>query len=169
MFCIALPHKIILAFVLWQNGTEVNLWDDIRCLYYFISTSRRPQHVFTWLTCSTARPKCPHQAQRAGSQPPRSTDPQVLIFMELKPWILSVSKWSAAPGIRKEHPALEEQGTKTRWFMLEFCALDDGQEHIPEMRAPDLIKQVTVRVVLHPAAMRKPVIWRGWKVSEDFS
>lgn len=41
--------------------------------------------------------------------------------------------------------ALEEQGPKTRQFMLEFCALDDGQEHIPKMRAPNLIKQVTVK------------------------
>lgn len=72
-----------------------------------------------------------------------------------------MSKRSVTPGLRKERPALKEQGSKTRRFMLGFCAPDDGQEHLPEMRAPDLIKQVTVRVMLHPAAMRKPAIRRG--------
>lgn len=102
--------------------------------------------MFTWLACSTARPKCPHQAQRAGSQPPRSTDPQVLIFFAAKAPDLACDQMiSCAWHQEGTRLALEEQGPKTRQFMLEFCALDDGQEHIPKMRAPNLIKQVTVK------------------------
>lgn len=50
-----------------------------------------------------------------------------------------------------------------------FCAPDDGQERIPEIRAHDSIKHTTVKALLSLATAKKPMIQCGQKVSKEFN